>query len=208
MEVRFRVRGLFPILSFLLGSGCPSVCGCLRCGICINHRDGCKHMIRYGMSQPDTRPSQRCSGLKTLLSDHERCQEEVERGSHDVSGPWIEVTIIPVDRLETVHLEESLWRGKTLVCGRRSWMCGDRILLCNGNITSVCSGVYGMSVRSIRHCLRMCRGSQLRVGLTASLDGHRMSVWSRRHCRRSRLNGSFGQMRSDTYNRIYRSHSG
>ncbi len=37
--------------------------------------------------------------MKTL-SDHERRQEGVEGGSHDVSGPWIEVTIIPVVRLE------------------------------------------------------------------------------------------------------------
>ncbi len=32
--------------------------------------------------------------------DYESCQEEVGGGSHDVSGPWIEVTIIPVVRLE------------------------------------------------------------------------------------------------------------
>ncbi len=41
-------------------SRCPSVRGCPRCGIFINHKDGYKHMIHYGMSQPDTRPSPRC----------------------------------------------------------------------------------------------------------------------------------------------------
>ncbi len=44
--------------------------------------------------------------MKTLLSNHEGRQEEVEGGSHYVSGPWIEVTIIPVVRREIVHLEE------------------------------------------------------------------------------------------------------
>ncbi len=74
-------------------------------------------------------------GLKTLLSDHEERQEEVERGSHDVPGPWIEVTIIPVVRLE-VHLEKSLWRGKMLVCGGESSPWKDRIMLCGSTDTS------------------------------------------------------------------------
>ena len=54
-----------------------------------------------GAPQRDTKSSQRCTVLKTL-SDHERRQEEVEGGNHDVSGPWIEVTIILVVRLEGV----------------------------------------------------------------------------------------------------------
>ncbi len=92
--------------------------------------------------------------MKTWLSDDERCQETAERGDHGVPGPWIEVTIIPVDRLETVYLKKSLWSGKILVCGGRSQMWEDRILLCGGNVTSVCSSMYGMSVWSTRHCLR------------------------------------------------------
>ncbi len=45
-SVRLRVHGLFLILSFffLLELMCPSVRGCLYCGMLINHRDGCKHM--------------------------------------------------------------------------------------------------------------------------------------------------------------------
>ncbi len=45
-------------------------------------------------------------GNEDSQKDGENCQEEVESGSHDVSGPWIEVTIIPVVGPETVHLEE------------------------------------------------------------------------------------------------------
>ncbi len=80
-----------------------------------------------------------------MQEDDESCQEEVERGSHDVSGPWIEVTIIPVDRLETVHLEKSLWRGKVLVCEGEDRSEKDRILLCGGKTpqgqTGFCSVV-------------------------------------------------------------------
>ncbi len=57
------------------------------------------------MSQPDIRPSQQCTEDENGQKGVESCQEEVERGSHDVSGPWIEVTIIPVVRLE-IHLEK------------------------------------------------------------------------------------------------------
>ena len=105
----------------------------------IDHVDGCKHMICHGMSQPDTKPSQRCTGLKTLLSDHERCQEEIERGSHDVSGPWIEVlTIIPVDRLEKegVSSEGVSVEKQVLVCGGEDRSAKDWILLCGGEDTS------------------------------------------------------------------------
>ncbi len=163
-------------------------------------------MICYGRSRPDTSSSRRCTGLKTLLSDHERCQEEVERGSHDVSGPWIEVTIIPADRLEIAHRKKGQhWAVRTPCCGKTRYWCAaertgqrktrfscvevktrqgqTRILLCGGNVTSACIAVYRVSVWSVRHCLRTCRGSQLRVKLKASLDGHRMFMRSGGSCR-------------------------
>ncbi len=67
-----------------------------------------------------------------MQEDGESCQEEVERGSHAISGLWIEVTITPVDRLEIAHLEKSLWRGKTLICGEGSRMWEDKMLVCGG----------------------------------------------------------------------------
>ncbi len=140
-------------------------------------------------------------GYEDSRKDGEKCQEKVERGNHDVSGPWIEVTIIPVVRLETVHLEEGQRRAmRTPCCGKAGYWCAEertgqretrfscvkvktrqgqtRILLCGGKVMSAGTGIYRMSVWSVRHCLRMCRGSQLRVKLTASLVRHRMSVQS------------------------------
>ncbi len=91
-----------------------------------------------------------------------------------------------VERQDTGLWKKKLGVGRQdTAVRRRSRVWRDTILLCNESITSVCSGVYGMSVRSARHCLRTCRGSHLRVNLTASLDGHRMSMWSGRHCRSS-----------------------
>ncbi len=63
-----------------------------------------------------------------------------------------------------------MWRGRILACGRRSWMWEDRILLCNGNITSVCSGAHRMSMWSIRHCLWEYAGGQLEAGLAANVN--------------------------------------
>ncbi len=148
------------------------------------------------MSREDARPSQRCTGLKTLLADHESRQEEVEGGSHDVSGPWIEVTIIPVVRLAIASLKESLWRGEILVCGGEDRSAKDRILLCGGADTSGTEPDHALwwkrdvslhwrtqDVRAVwRHCLWKCTGVQLESDLAAGLDRHRMSVWSVRHC--------------------------
>ncbi len=109
--------------------------GCPKCGMLINHDDRCKHMICYSSTTMRHQSITAMQILKTL-SGHERCQEGVEGGSHDVSGPWIEVTIIPVVRLEIVHLKKSLWRDKMLVCGGESSPWKDRILLCGGADTA------------------------------------------------------------------------
>ena len=76
----------------------------------INHDDRCKHMICYSSTTMRHQSITAMQILKTL-SGHERCQEGVEGGSHDVSGPWIEVTIIPADRLERKSLcgEAGYW---------------------------------------------------------------------------------------------------
>ncbi len=43
MAVMYRVRRLFlTCILFLLESRCPSVRGCPRCGLFVNHKDGCK----------------------------------------------------------------------------------------------------------------------------------------------------------------------
>ena len=55
-------------------------------------------------------------------------------------------------------------------------MWEDRILLCGGNVTSVCSGVHRMSVWSIRHCLWECTGSQIAGALAADTNRHKVSV--------------------------------
>ncbi len=39
----------------------------------------------------------------------------------------------------------------------------DRILLCGGNVTLVCSGVYRMSVWSARHCIWKATDGQVGV---------------------------------------------
>ncbi len=41
--------------------------------------------------------------------DGESYQEEVEGGGHDVSGPWMDVTIIPVVRLEIIWRRGCRW---------------------------------------------------------------------------------------------------
>ncbi len=127
--------------------------------------------------------------MKTLLSDHERCQEKAERGSHSVSGLWIEVTIIPVVRLEIVHLEKSLWRGRTLVSERRSRMWTDRILLCGGRkhqFALACSG-YSCGLRGTAYgksqAARFPSPLQLiHEDEDMSFEEPRMSEWSGGSC--------------------------
>ena len=115
-----------------------------------------------------------------MSGNDESCQEEAERGSHGVPGPWIEVTIIPVDRLEApvdrpsssgeVSVERQdtgLWRKEQDVkrpdspVWRKDTSGKDPILLCSGNVASACINVYRMSVWSRRHCLWEYTGCQL-----------------------------------------------
>ncbi len=120
-SVRLRVRGLFlTCILFLLESRCPSVRGCPQCETLINHKDGCKQVTK------SWHVTTRHQAITTIQENDENCQEKAERGSHDVSGPWIEVTIIPVGRLKIVHLEKSLWRCKKLICGKPVTTAGVR----------------------------------------------------------------------------------
>ncbi len=141
--------------------------------------------LHHGTPQRDTKSSQRCTGLKTLLSDHERCQENTERGENGVPDPWIEVTIIPVDRLEIVHLEKSLWRGKILICKRRSWVWKDRILLASNMAASLDGHRMSVGPRRQTQAARFPSPLQaMHEDEDMSFEEPQMSEWSGGSCRK------------------------
>ncbi len=93
----------------------------------------------------------------------------------------MEVTIIPVVRLETVQLEKGNWQHVAPLLCQKTGYCyaGEKTgqgktgsCYAGGNVTPGKEGIL----------LHGGEPHLLRIDVAASLDGHRMSVESRRHC--------------------------